>query len=270
MWRSLGNKPLTPLLQERSAFWVIGTHVATSLFATIVVLFAGSCITSAILQSVSNVGEVVGFAVAGMWLAFAGLAAAAHSGHYLRMKAEFPQPTALVMQCTIWYAAVLLALLLAVAVMQSSWLVRVTIPLVGCPCIATFWWQTRWQFREWEREQPPLKSYGFPIAPLGQMPSIPAAALPVARETEPSHWSEQVEVDGRTWQWIEQVEVDGRSWHLQVRQDPQTGEFTVQCRELPAAIEQGATAADAITNGRYAIASVLDYLKKSGQSTADA
>ena len=269
MWRTLGNKPLTPLLRERSAFWVIGTHVVTSLFATVVVLFVGSCITSAILQGVSGVGDIAGFALLFTWFAIAGLVAASHSGHYLRAKAEFVQPTALVRQCTIWFGVVVLTVLIAVAVNHPSWLVRLMIPLTGCPCIAAFWWQTRLQFRKWEQEQAPLKSYGFPITPLGQMPTVVPAALPIAAKVAPGQWIDQVEVDGRTWQWVEQVEVNGRSWHLQITQDPETGEFTAQCRELPAAIEQGATAAEAITNGRQAIASVLDYLSTSGRNTVD-
>lgn len=257
MWRTLGNKPLTPLLQDRSAFWVIRTHVGTSLFATIVVLIAGGCLTGFILQDRSSVADIAGFALLFFWLAVAGYAAASHSAHYLRAKAEFPQPTALVTQCTIAYAAVVLTLLVAVAIRNPSWLARVMVPLAGGPCIATFWWQTRSQFREWEQEQAPLKSYGFPVAPVSHTPPIAPAALPIAHQTAPMPGSQPVELNGHIWQRIEQVEVDGRNWHLEVRQDPQTGEFIVQCCELPAAVEQASTAAQAIESGRRAIALAL-------------
>ena len=80
----------------------------------------------------------------------------------------------------------------------------------------------------------------------------------------------QAKVDALPRQWVETVHVGGRMWHLQVNQDPEVGEYTVQCRELPGAIEQGATAAEAIANGKDAIASVLDYLSKSGRTTAGA
>lgn len=61
--------------------------------------------------------------------------------------------------------------------------------------------------------------------------------------------------------WIQPVQVCGRTYHLDVLRDKDAGEFTVQCRELPGAIEQGATAPDAVANGVAAIKSVLEYLK---------
>lgn len=173
MWRTLGNKPLIPLPRERSRLWVIGTHVATSLFATLIVLFIVSCLSSVILRVAPNTGDFAGLAILSVQFAVAGFAAASHSGQYLRNEAEFPQPTALVKQCTIWFAAVLLILLIAAAARQSSWLVRVVIPLTGCPCVAAFWWQTCSQFRKWELEQPPPKSYGFSVIPLNPTPPTP-------------------------------------------------------------------------------------------------
>lgn len=80
----------------------------------------------------------------------------------------------------------------------------------------------------------------------------------------------QAKVDALPKRWVEKVQVGGRTWHLQVDQDPQAGEFTVQCRELPGAIEQGSTATQAVTNGKDAIASVLDYMNKSVKTTVGA
>lgn len=63
---------------------------------------------------------------------------------------------------------------------------------------------------------------------------------------------------GRT----EEVQVRGKRYHLDLTYDADSGTYTVQCRELPGAIEQGDTAAEAIANGKSVIGSVLDYLKK--------
>lgn len=66
-------------------------------------------------------------------------------------------------------------------------------------------------------------------------------------------------IAGMRTEWAEKVQVRGRTYHLEVQQDDQSGEFTVQCRELPGAIEQGRTAADAVASGKTAIESVLTY-----------
>lgn len=187
--------------------------------------------------------------------AVAGIAGALHSSVYLRKYVAYPQPDRLVKHCTIWYAAVLLAVLLAIAVRQLDWSTRLAIPPLAFTAVATFWWQTRSQFRKWEQEQPQPKSYGFPVTLLNQtLPILPPPVLPIA--------------DVSPLQWVEQVQVGGQTWHLKVEQNPKAGEFAVQCCELPAAIEQGSTAAQAIANGKDAIASVLDYIKKSGKTPA--
>ena len=59
-----------------------------------------------------------------------------------------------------------------------------------------------------------------------------------------------------------QVAVRGNRYHLDLTYDADSGAYTVQCRELPGAIEQGDTAAEAIENGKSVIRSVLDFLKK--------
>jgi DNA-binding transcriptional MerR regulator len=65
-------------------------------------------------------------------------------------------------------------------------------------------------------------------------------------------------------EWMEEVRVRARTYHLDVRRDDETGEFSVQCRELPGAIEQGRTATEAVSNGRDAIESVLAYMDRRG------
>jgi DNA-binding transcriptional MerR regulator len=72
----------------------------------------------------------------------------------------------------------------------------------------------------------------------------------------------QAKVDALPVQWVQKVQVSGRTYHLEVNRDPEADGFTVQCRELPGAIEQGRTAQEAIANGQEAIEAVLDYLSK--------
>ena len=48
--------------------------------------------------------------------------------------------------------------------------------------------------------------------------------------------------------------------------DADSGTHTSQCKELPGAIEQGDTAAEAIENGKEAIRSVLAFMKKRKKS----
>jgi len=67
--------------------------------------------------------------------------------------------------------------------------------------------------------------------------------------------------------WTEVVRVKGRTYHLAVQRDSDGGEYTVQCRELPAAIEQGRTATEAVSNGRDAIESVLEFLRRRSGGT---
>ena len=63
-------------------------------------------------------------------------------------------------------------------------------------------------------------------------------------------------------EWTEPVTVRRRRYHLTVTRDPESGTYTVQCRELPGAIEEGDTPAEAIENGKAAIASVLEFQKR--------
>ncbi len=62
--------------------------------------------------------------------------------------------------------------------------------------------------------------------------------------------------------WTEPVKVRGTTYHLNVSHDPADEGYTVQCREFPGAIEQGETPEEVIQNGRAAIESVLDFMKK--------
>jgi len=59
-----------------------------------------------------------------------------------------------------------------------------------------------------------------------------------------------------------EVTVRRRRYHLNLTYDSDSGTYAVQCRELPGAIEQGQTAAEAIANGQAAIESVLDFLRR--------
>jgi len=73
----------------------------------------------------------------------------------------------------------------------------------------------------------------------------------------------QSQVDALPQRWTQTVRVRGRSYHMEIRRDPEVDGFTVQCRELPGAIEQGGTMAEAVENGQAAVASVLEYMRKS-------
>ena len=73
----------------------------------------------------------------------------------------------------------------------------------------------------------------------------------------------QARVEAMPARWVQKVQVRGRTYHLEVQRDPEVEGFTVQCRELPGAIEQGRTAPEAVANGQAAIESVLEYMSKS-------
>lgn len=64
------------------------------------------------------------------------------------------------------------------------------------------------------------------------------------------------------FEWAQPVRVRGCNYTLVISHDPGDEGYTVQCRELPGAIEQGDTPAEAVANGRAAIESVLDFMKK--------
>lgn len=72
----------------------------------------------------------------------------------------------------------------------------------------------------------------------------------------------QEQVEAMSTKWTESVRVAGRQYHLNIVRDGDTGTFTVLCKELPGAIEQGDTAEEAIENGKDAIRSVLAFMSK--------
>jgi predicted RNase H-like HicB family nuclease/DNA-binding transcriptional MerR regulator len=68
------------------------------------------------------------------------------------------------------------------------------------------------------------------------------------------------------FEWTEPFSVRGSRYTLVVTHDPDEQAYSVQCRELPGAIEQGDTPEEAIKNGSAAIESVLDFLSKRRRS----
>jgi DNA-binding transcriptional MerR regulator/predicted RNase H-like HicB family nuclease len=54
----------------------------------------------------------------------------------------------------------------------------------------------------------------------------------------------------------------GQVYHLVVWPDASTATFTVQCRELPGAIEQGDTVQEAISNGMDAVKSAVAFMAR--------
>ena len=62
----------------------------------------------------------------------------------------------------------------------------------------------------------------------------------------------------------------GKTYHLDVIGDPDTETFTVQCKELPGAIEQGDTAGEAVANGIDAIRSVRAFMARRQKHTGGA
>lgn len=53
-----------------------------------------------------------------------------------------------------------------------------------------------------------------------------------------------------------------RTFTVTIEKDKETGYYTVQCVELPAAISQGKTEEEALANIKDAIQLVLDYLEE--------
>ena len=185
----MNDPPMTRPLRPRTAWWVVSTHITSSLVVALFVLFFGVCVAVAsagILHLTSTLRAPAGLLFMFACFAVAGIAGALHSTAYLRKYVAYPQPNRLVKHCTIWYAAVLLAVLLAIAVRQREWSTRLAIPLLAIPAVACFWWQTRSQFRKWEQEQPQPKSYGFPVTLLNQtLPILPLPVLPIADKAPP-------------------------------------------------------------------------------------
>lgn len=83
--------------------------------------------------------------------------------------------------------------------------------------------------------------------------SVPLGQLIVATD---------VQVRKMPQKWTEKVRVRDREYHLEMERDQPSGEFTVQCRELPGAIEQGRTVTEAIENGKQAVDSVLAFMER--------
>ena len=67
------------------------------------------------------------------------------------------------------------------------------------------------------------------------------------------------------FEWVEAVRVAGGRYTLVISHDPEDEGYTVQCRELPGAIEQGETPEQAVAHGKAAIESVLAYMRKHGR-----
>jgi len=67
-------------------------------------------------------------------------------------------------------------------------------------------------------------------------------------------------------EWTQAVTVRGKRYHLEVTRDDEYGGYIVQCKELPGALEQGETAAEAVANGKNAIESVLSFMAKRERS----
>jgi DNA-binding transcriptional MerR regulator len=67
------------------------------------------------------------------------------------------------------------------------------------------------------------------------------------------------------FEWTERVRVRGRNYTLLLSHHPDDDAYTVQCRELPGAIEQGNTPEQAIEHGKAAIGSVMDFMKRRGR-----
>jgi DNA-binding transcriptional MerR regulator len=63
-------------------------------------------------------------------------------------------------------------------------------------------------------------------------------------------------------EWTQPVQVEGRTYHLEIQRDDEAGGYSVQCRELPGAIEQGRTSIEAVENGKAAVESVLEFLAR--------
>ena len=58
-----------------------------------------------------------------------------------------------------------------------------------------------------------------------------------------------------------------RTFSVTIEKDPNTGYFTAQCVELPAAISQGKTEKEAEENVKEAMRLVLEYLRDKAEVT---
>lgn len=70
------------------------------------------------------------------------------------------------------------------------------------------------------------------------------------------------EAESLPLEWVEEVTVRGTRYRLRVTHDVDDGGYVAQCLELPGAIEQGETAAEAVANGKAAIQSVRAFMAK--------
>jgi DNA-binding transcriptional MerR regulator len=61
---------------------------------------------------------------------------------------------------------------------------------------------------------------------------------------------------------IQSVRIGGRDYHLNVIHDPDSGTYSVQCRELPGAISEGDTLPAAVSNGKAAIRAALAFIDR--------
>lgn len=71
-------------------------------------------------------------------------------------------------------------------------------------------------------------------------------------------------VESLPLRWTETVKVRGADYRLRVTHDTDRGEYIVQCVELPGAMEQGATAREAVEAGRQAIESLIEVEERLG------
>jgi DNA-binding transcriptional MerR regulator len=67
-------------------------------------------------------------------------------------------------------------------------------------------------------------------------------------------------------EWVEEETIEGESFHLLVSFDSETAIFSVQCRELPGALESGKTASQALAKARKAVRSVIAYSRRKKRS----
>lgn len=63
-------------------------------------------------------------------------------------------------------------------------------------------------------------------------------------------------------QWDEPVTIAGQQYRLRLVRDVESGTYTAQCLELPAAISEGPTVKAAIANGKDAIRTVKDFMAR--------
>lgn len=171
-----------PTPRPRSVFWVVATHVVTSLVWTISLIFGMSCVLIAVGYSAGSSWQ--GVLVAVVAAIVAALVATEHSAHFIRTRAILPNPRVCIVPSCIVFGGCMAGLITLPFLMFR----RASVPLrledvagiVGyfVGTVASFSWLTWFRFSSMEATD--LRGFEVqtpqPVEPLApQEPRPPPA-----------------------------------------------------------------------------------------------